>query len=155
MLRGAYPHTMTFAVAFDNRPLARAALQRAVEFAAATHEDVVAVTAIPEDPSVARERGWVGGDETFDVETAAQNLTEMVTDVDPDVQFAHRSVDRYAPRGRISRAIRTLAVEHGASVLFIGSDNAGRIVGNIASVGQSVSADSRYDVHIVRHPNRD
>lgn len=146
---------MTFTVAFDNTALSRAALKRAVRFADATAEDVVAISVVPEDSSVARERGWLAGDESFSVETVAQNLTEVVTDVDPDVQFDHRSVDQYAPRGRVSRAIRELAVEHGTSVLFIGSDNAGRIVGNVASVGQNVSADDRYDVHIVRHTNRE
>jgi nucleotide-binding universal stress UspA family protein len=145
---------MTFVVAFDNTPLSLSALERAVQFASATDDSVVAVTAIPQDSAVARERGWIGGNERFDVDTAARNLTEIVTDVDPDVGFDYRSVDKYAPRGRVSRAIRELAVEHGADVLFIGSDNAGRIVGNIVSVGQSVSADDRYDVHIVRHASR-
>jgi nucleotide-binding universal stress UspA family protein len=145
---------MTYVVAFDNTPLSRTALERAVQFATVTDEDVVAVTAIPEDSSVARERGWIGGDESFSVEAVAQNLTEIVTGVDRDVQFDYQVLDRYAPRGRVSRAIRELAVEHDVGALFIGSDNAGRIVGNIASVGQSVSADDRYDVHIVRHADR-
>jgi len=60
-------------------------------------------------------------------------------------------VDKYAPRGRVSREVRELAVERDATVVFIGSDNAGRMVGGITSVGQNVSADDRYDVHIVRH----
>ncbi|MCG1002813.1 MULTISPECIES: universal stress protein [Halobacterium] len=142
---------MTYVVAFDNSPLSQAALDRAVAFARATGEAVVAVTAIPRDSTEARERGWLGGDETFSVEQVAQNLTENVTDFDPDVGFDYRVVDKYAPRGRVSRAVRDLAVEHDATVVFIGSDNAGRMVGGITSVGQNVSADDRYDVHIVRH----
>ena len=141
---------MTYVVAFDNSLLAQRALQRAVEYAGAVGESVVAVTAIQRDPSVARERGWVGGDETFDVETAARNLTEAVTDVDSDIGFEYRAVDAYAPRGRVSRTIRELAVDLDADTVFVGSDNAGRIVGGLASVGQTVSADDRYDVHIVR-----
>jgi nucleotide-binding universal stress UspA family protein len=146
---------MTYVVAFDDTPLSRTALERAVQFATATDEEVVAVTAIPRDPSTARERGWIGGDESFSVERAVQTLTEAVTDVDPDVELRHRVVDKYAPRGRISRAIRELAVAADASVVFVGSDNAGRIVANVSSVGQNVSADDRYDVHIVRHADRE
>ncbi|CQH54147.1 UspA domain protein [Halobacterium hubeiense] len=142
---------MTYVVAFDDSPLSRAALGRAVAFSGATDESVVAVTAIPRDTETARERGWLGGSESFSVEQVAQNLTERVADADPGVEFAYRVVDKYAPRGRVSREVRELAVERDATVVFIGSDNAGRMVGGITSVGQNVSADDRYDVHIVRH----
>ncbi|MCD2202580.1 universal stress protein [Halobacterium sp. KA-6] len=142
---------MTYVVAFDDSPLSQAALGRAVAFAKATNESVVAVAAIPRDSAAARERGWLSGDETFSVERVAENLTDHVTDVDPDVEFDYRVVDKYAPRGRVSREVRELAVEHDATVVFIGSDNAGRMVGGITSIGQNVSADDRYDVHIVRH----
>jgi len=142
---------MTYVVAFDNSPLAKTALRRAVEYADAVGEDVVAVTAIQRDPGRAREMGWLGGDESFDVETVAVNLTAAVTAIDPDVGFEYTVLDSYAPRGRVSRTVRELAVEQDASVVFVGSDNAGRMVGGLASVGQTVSADDRYDVHIVRH----
>jgi nucleotide-binding universal stress UspA family protein len=142
---------MTYVVAFDNSPLAKAALDRAVAFACATEDEVVAVTAIPKDPGIARERGWLGGNESFSVDRVTTNLTGVVDEFDPEVRFEHRVVDKYAPRGRISRAVRELAVENDASVVFIGSDNAGRMVGGITSIGQTVSADDRYDVHIVRH----
>jgi nucleotide-binding universal stress UspA family protein len=142
---------MTYVVAFDNSPLARTALRRAVDYGDAVGEDVVAVTAIQRDPAVARERGWLGGDESFDVETVARNLTEAVQSVNPDVEFEYATLDAYAPRGRVSRTVRELAVEQDASVVFVGSDNAGRVVGGLTSVGQTVSADDRYDVHIVRH----
>ncbi|WP_336036758.1 universal stress protein [Halobacterium yunchengense] len=142
---------MTYVVAFDNSPLARAALSRAVTFARASDQTVVAVTAIPKDSSLARQRGWLGGNETFSVETVADNLAGVVADFGPDVRFEYQTVDRYAPRGRVSRAIRDVAVRNDAEVVFIGSDNAGRMIGGITSVGQNVSADDRYDVHIVRH----
>ncbi|MGB9966058.1 universal stress protein [Halobacterium sp. CBA1126] len=142
---------MTYVVAFDDSPLSRAALGRAVAFADAAEEAVVAVTAIPQNADAAREHGWVGSEESFSVERAAANLAERVRGVDPGVEFDFRAVDKYAPRGRVSREVRDLAVAHDATVVFIGSDNAGRLVGGIASVGQNVSADDRYDVHIVRH----
>jgi len=74
---------MTYVVAFDDSPLSRAALGRAVAFSGATDESVVAVTAIPRDTETARERGWLGGSESFSVEQVAQNLTERVADADP------------------------------------------------------------------------
>jgi nucleotide-binding universal stress UspA family protein len=142
---------MSYVVAFDNSPLSRTALRRAVEYGGAVGEDVVAVTAIQRDPELARERGWLGGDETFDVETVATNLTRAVSEIAPDARFEWRTLDKHAPRGRVARSVRDLAVEADASVVFVGSDNAGRMVTSISSVGQSVFADDRYDVHIVRH----
>jgi nucleotide-binding universal stress UspA family protein len=142
---------MTYVVAFDNSPLAKRALRCAVEYADAVREDVVAVTAIQRDDGFARERGWLDGDESFGIEKVARNLTQAVEAIDPDVGFEYRTLDPYAPRGRVSRTVRELAVEQDASVVFVGSDNAGRMVGGLASVGQNVSSDDRYDVHIVRH----
>jgi nucleotide-binding universal stress UspA family protein len=142
---------MSYVVAFDNSPLSLTALRRAVEYGEAVGEDVVAVTAIQRDKALARERGWIGGDETFDVATAARNLTAAVSEIAPDASFEYRTLDSHAPRGRVARAVKELAVEAGAEVVFVGSDNAGRMVSSISSVGQSVYADDRYDVHIVRH----
>jgi hypothetical protein len=39
-----------------------------------------------------------------------------------------------------------------ASLVFVGSDNAGRMVTSISSVGGSVAADTAYDVVVVRNP---
>jgi len=144
---------VTCVVAFDNSSLATTGLRRAVEYADAdaADEDAVAVTAIQRDAATARERGWLDDDEPFDAETVASTLAAAVETVDPDVGFEYATLDAYAPRGRVSRTVRELAVEQGASVVFVGSDNAGRMVGGLASVGRTVSADDRYDVHIVRH----
>lgn len=62
-------------------------------------------------------------------------------------------VEKYAPRGRISRAIRTTAENVEAEVLFVGSETAGHRVTSLASIGQSV-AYGDYDLHVVRrnHP---
>jgi hypothetical protein len=52
----------------------------------------------------------------------------------------------------VVRTIRSVAQEVGATIVFIGSENAGRVSTPVTSVGAPVSADPRYDVHIVRHP---
>jgi nucleotide-binding universal stress UspA family protein len=142
---------MTYVVAFDNSPLSQAALDRAATFASAIGENVVAVTAVPKDPAVASERGWLRGDESFNIERVTENLAAAVREVAPEARLEYSVVDKHAPRGRLARAVRDLAVDNDARVVFIGSENAGRIVGGITSVGQTVTADDRYDVHVVRH----
>jgi hypothetical protein len=48
-----------------------------------------------------------------------------------------------------------VAQDEGATVLFVGSENAGRVSTPVSSVGDPVSEDPRYDVHIVRHTDCD
>ncbi|CAM2971125.1 universal stress protein [Halobacterium salinarum] len=141
---------ITYVVAFDSSPLAEAALRRAVTFADAADAAVVAVTAVQRDPAMARDRGWLGADESFDVGTVAAAIAADVHEIAPGVPVEYEVLDAYAPRGRVSRTVRELAVDAGATVVFVGSDNAGHVVGGLTSVGQGVSADDRYDVHIVR-----
>jgi len=51
----------------------------------------------------------------------------------------------------VVRTIRDVAVEVDADIIFLGSENAGRVSTPITSVGRPLSDDPRYDVHIVRH----
>ena len=48
-----------------------------------------------------------------------------------------------------------MARDEDASVVFIGSDNAGSLVSSVSSVGSTVAADEAYDVFIVRHEDPD
>jgi len=73
-----------------------------------------------------------------------------VAELAPRATLEFRSVDTYAPRGVIALAIRRAARRAGASVVFVGSPNAGRIVGSLVSVGGNVASDATYDVHVVR-----
>jgi hypothetical protein len=50
----------------------------------------------------------------------------------------------------ITRTVRRVAEELDVSVVFIGSDNAGLVSIGDGSVGEPLSTDPRYDVHIVR-----
>lgn len=63
-------------------------------------------------------------------------------------------VDRFAPKGTIAQRIRRTAKDLAAEVVFVGSDNAGRVVGSLFTVGGSVASDAAYDVHIVRTVER-
>jgi nucleotide-binding universal stress UspA family protein len=142
---------MTFVVPFDGSELAEAALGRAVEFGTVLEESVVAVTVIPGgNTEYARTRGWLGPDEDFSLSAVADRLRSQVLEIAPMATFEHRTVDRYAPSGRIASRIRQFASEVDATLVFLGSDNAGQLVTAINSVASSVAAGSGYDVVIVR-----
>ena len=143
---------MTLVVPFDGSELAEAALVRAMEFGSVFEEDVLAVSVIPKgDTAYAQERGWVNSEEAFDMEVVVSTLHKRVTDLCPSADFRHKVVDRYAAPGMISKRIRKIAKKEDASMVFIGSENAGRLVAAVSSVGGSVATDMHYDVVIVRH----
>jgi len=143
---------MTLVVPFDGSELAAAALVRAAEFSAVLEEPVLAVSVVPEGgASFARERDLIDADEQFEMETVVARLREAVRSLCPDAEFRHLVVDRYARAGTVAKRVRRVAREAEASMVFIGSDNAGRLVTSISSVGGSVATDEAYDVVIVRH----
>lgn len=142
---------MTLVVPFDGSELARAALVRATEFGNVFDEDVLAVSVIPKgNTDYARERGWIRPDESFDLETIVSNLHEQVTDLCPSADFRHKVVDKYTRPATIAKRVRRIARDEPASMVFIGSENAGKIVTGMSSVGESIATDDHYDVVIVR-----
>ena len=52
----------------------------------------------------------------------------------------------------VVREIRRVAGDLEASVVFIGSENAGSVIAPQSSVGSPVANDQRYDVYVVREP---
>ncbi|MFB6149962.1 MAG: universal stress protein [Halobacteriales archaeon] len=158
---------MTFMVPFDGSALAEAALVKAhgsaVGLAAVASElpqlaqlsdpiDVVAVSVIPDNARYARRKGWIDPGETFQPGAVVDTLRQQVADLVPSAEFQSRRVDRGATAGTISGRLRRTARDLGATMVFIGSDNAGRIVTPITSIGGGVTAGDAYDVCIVRHP---
>jgi nucleotide-binding universal stress UspA family protein len=144
---------MVFVVPFDGSDLASAALVRAVEFSTVLEEEVLAVSVIPErNTRYARERGWLDADDVFELDTVVARLHDHVTDVAPSADFRHYTVDRYAPPGTIASTLEDAVQEVDASMVFIGSENAGRVVTGVGSVGARVASDEAYDVVIVRNP---
>jgi nucleotide-binding universal stress UspA family protein len=143
---------MTLVVPFDGSSLAEAALVRATEFGTVFDEDVLAVSVLPKgNTKYAREQGWIGQNEEFDRESVISTLHEQVTDLCPSADFRHKVVGRYAKAGTIAKRLRKVAREEDASMVFIGSENAGRLVTAVSSVGGTVATDESYDVVIVRH----
>ena len=142
---------MTLVVPFDGSELAEAALVRATEFGNVFDEDVLAVSVIPKgNTDYAREHDWIGQNEDFDLEAVVSTLHEQVTDLSPSADFRHKVVDRYAPSGSIAKRLRNVARDEDASMVFIGSENAGHLVSAVSSVGSTVATGEAYDVVIVR-----
>ncbi|WP_338738026.1 universal stress protein [Haloplanus salilacus] len=143
---------MAFVVPFDGSELAKTALVRAVEFGRVLDERVIAISVIPEgNASYARERGWIDRDAPFDLDAAVGTLHESVAAHAPNAEFRYAVVGRHATSGTIASRIRRMAKEADASMVFVGSENAGHVVSSLSSVGDTVAADDTYDVVIVRN----
>lgn len=141
---------MQFVVAFDGTPVSKTALSRAATLAAAVEGDVTAVTVIPAgNAQYARDRGWLDETEQYSRESVLDALRASVESVAPTAGFSYRPVDRYAPRGKIGRVLRTAAEEVGVDVLTIGTENAGRVFTALSTVTRSV-AGGPYDLYVVR-----
>lgn len=144
---------MTLLVPFDGSDLSEAALVRAVQFGEVLEEDVLALSVIPKgNAQYARERDWLGPEESYDLNAIVTRLHEQVATLRPSANFRHTTVGRYAPPGSIASRVRQVARTEDAVMVVIGSENAGRIVSSVASVGATVATDRAYDVVIVRDP---
>lgn len=141
---------MTFAVPFDGSDLASAALVRAGEYARVLDESVVVMSAVSTHYHYAKEKGWVERRGEFDIETVARHLWEQARDLVDDIDFEYELVGPRPPAGAIAKAIRNMIRREEPSVVFVGSDNAGRIAAPVSSVGDSVAAADAYDVYLVR-----
>ncbi|MFQ3318641.1 MAG: nucleotide-binding universal stress UspA family protein [Natronomonas sp.] len=140
---------MTHLVAFDGTALSEAALRRAKRFERQNDERLVAVSVLPTDDVLAEEYGLVDGDE-YDPEAAAGRLRDSATDIAPGAEFRAESIDAYAGRRQVATKIRRAARDEDATLVFIGSDDAGRVVKPVSSVGSAVAGTPDYDVFIVR-----
>jgi nucleotide-binding universal stress UspA family protein len=150
---------MVYLVPFDDSPLSRTALRRAGEFARAMDEDVVALVVVPPSTEYAREKGWIERDEPFDSDRIGRGLRAAVRDLAPDATVRIETTEETDYRASVTtdvvRTLRQVAGELSASVLFVGSANAGSVTTPVTSVGSPVSDDPQYDVHVVRHADED
>jgi nucleotide-binding universal stress UspA family protein len=145
---------MTFLVPFDGSDFAASALVRAMQFADALDEAVLAVTVVPQDNAAyASSRGWLDADEPFDSDAVAETLRTRVAGLAPEAEVRIEEIGRYAPSGAIANRLRKVARQTDTSILFIGSDNAGRLVSSVASVGSGLAGNETYDVIVVRRPH--
>ncbi|MEZ3144902.1 universal stress protein [Halobaculum sp. MBLA0143] len=142
---------MTLLVPYDGSELADTATVRAASFGEILDERVLAVTVVPRDNArYARSHEWLADGEAFHLDTVAERLRRRVAEIAPTAEFRYDLVDRNAPPGTISKRLRRIAADEDTSMLFVGSENAGRLTRSVASVGSGVAADAGYDVVIVR-----
>ena len=150
---------MTLLVPFDGSELATNALERASTFGDLLDEEVVVLTVIPDDADYARNRGWITEGEPFDPETIEAGIETRAMDVAPEATFRTERVSSDEPTAtatnNVVREIRRVAGDVGASVVFIGSENAGSVIAPQSSVGSPVANDQRYDVYVVRQSGGD
>lgn len=151
---------MTLLAPYDGSDLSLAAVRRATEFADYRGEPVVALTVVPNNQEFAVNRGWVDPGETHDPDEVAARFEVDVKKVAPSATFRVERPETGAVRGAttindVTRTIREVARELDVSIVFVGSDNAGRVSTPVTSVGSPISEDPAYDVHIVRHADGD
>lgn len=142
---------MVFVVPFDGSARTKAALKRAKEFGSGADESLIAVAAIPDgNTSYARQMGWLASDEPYTFETVVSRLRSDVNTIAPDAKFEPLRLYKRASGSQIAKPIRKFAKNHDASTVFIGSDNAGRLITSQNSIGGRIATDRNYDVCIVR-----
>ncbi|WP_254763455.1 universal stress protein [Natrinema marinum] len=150
---------MSLLVPFDGSVLATNALERASTFGDLLDEEVVVLTVIPDDADYARARGWITEGEPFDAEAIAAGMQRRADEVAPEATFRTERVSSDEPTAtsttNVVREIRRVAGEVEASVVFIGSENAGSVIAPQSSVGSPVANDQRYDVYVVREPGEE
>lgn len=138
---------VTYLVAYDGGDRSGAALQRAAAFAGRTGAGLVVVSVLPTDDALA-ETYDLTEDGTYDPEVAADRLRAAVEEVAPEAAFRTERVDAYAGKRRIAGEIARVAREADADVVFLGSDDPGRVVRSVARVGDAGGSD--YDVFVAR-----
>ena len=147
---------MTILVPFDGSDLSRKALEKAAELGDLRDETVLALSVIPDDESFARERGWINAGEPLRMTELESGLESRVAEIAPEATFRVETVDSDEPTAtpttNVVRTIRRIAGEIDASLVFVGSENAGSVIRPDTSVGGSVASGQDYDVYVVRKP---
>lgn len=150
---------MTILVPYDASDLSKTALRRAKNFAAFAGDDLITLVVIPDEPGYAHRHGWLEPADPFDVGVIERKLSQEITDIAPDAEVRVEFVEDTEPTSDattvVVRTIKQVASEVEAMIVFIGSQNAGKVTSPLASVGSPIAGDARYDVHIVRHPDAD
>lgn len=147
---------MTLLTPYDGSALSTTALEKAADLGELRNEELVVLTVIPDDEDFARARGWINEGEPFQIEAIERGLRDRAAEVAPEATFRTEVVDSDEPTAtattNVVRAIRDVAHEIDASVVFVGSENAGSVIRPDSSVGGSVASDQAYDVYVVRKP---
>lgn len=140
---------MSLVVPYDGSPLSKAALVRAAQFERVFESGLFVVSVIPtNNTQYARARGWIDARAPFDSDAIVSHLESGIAELAPDAEFHPLFVGKHSPRGTIANRIRKFAGDHDATMVFIGSESAGRVVSAL-TVGQSVAGGGAYDTVII------
>lgn len=142
----------TYLVAYDGGESSERALRRATAFADRTGARLVVASVLPTDASLA-ETYDLTDDGAYDPDAAAERLRTAAAEVAPEADFRAERVDAYAGRRRIAKVLSRVAGEADAEVVFVGGDDAGRVVQRLSRV--DAGSDERdendgFDVFVVR-----
>lgn len=141
----------SYLVAYDGGAGAERALRRATAFADRSGARLVVASVLPTDPALAETYDLHEGGE-YDPDAAAERLRASVAEVAPDAEFRAERVDAYAGKRRVAEELSRLAAEEDADVVFVGGDDAGRVVRRLSTVdgGDAEGGDAGYDLFVVR-----
>jgi nucleotide-binding universal stress UspA family protein len=148
---------MTFLVAFDDSPLSRGALRKAVEFAAPTDTPVVAVSVIPENNvRYMREKGWLkparegraARAEAMDPHAAERKLAYCAARIAPGARFDPVRTDRGdVLESAVGPELRAAIRDHEATDVFVGARDPGATVRRLAD-----GRDTEFHLYMIRRP---
>lgn len=141
---------MSFFVPYDDSPLSRSALRRSRDYAEAVEESLYVYSVVPDSAEYARKKNWIEPDEEFVVEDIVTYLRSQVADIAPMAHFEFLIADPYIQPGTVASRIRRQAQNREATTVAIGSDNAGRVMSPITSVGGKVAAERTFDLLVIR-----
>ncbi|CAI48736.1 UspA domain protein [Natronomonas pharaonis DSM 2160] len=132
---------MTFVVAFDGSADSEAALERAAD-AVDSDDRLLVVSVLPGDDRLADAYGFLANG-TYDPEQVAADLETAVVAAAPAADFRTEQLGPYAGKQRIATVIAAVAREADADAVYLGSDNAGRVLDSL------VDGTADYDVRLV------
>lgn len=141
---------MCIFVPFDGSDHAKLALDRGAELATCFDTDLLAIAVIHRGVDDPVKLGWLEPDERFDPALVARRLEAIVDHEAPMAEFQAINETARLSRGAVAKRLRRFARREDADMVVMGSENAGRIVTPLSSVGGSVAADRAYDVLLVR-----
>lgn len=152
MTRSGEGDPATYLVAYDGGAGSERALRRATTFAERTAARLVVASVLPTDAPLAATYD-LADDGEYDPDAAAERLRAAAAEVAPDAEFRAERVDAYAGRRRVAKVLSRVAGEEDAEVVFVGGDDAGRVVQRLSSAdGASAErgGDTGFDVFVVR-----
>lgn len=149
---------MTYAVAFDDKPLSRGALRKATEYAAPEDREVVVIAVIPTgNVPYYRKKKWISaprgtrrseemGDAT--AERVSNALRGRVRSIAPEATFEPVITDLpEVSTSGIAKELRAAIADHEASDVFVGARDPKRLVSALID-----PRDTKYHLHMIRRP---